>query len=42
MPDREYIDYLGAIKSFIKSDEIYSFSAECFAGAIANEILGAK
>lgn len=38
MPDREYINYLDAIKSFIKSDKIYPFSAECFADALINEI----
>ena len=39
MPDKEYIDYLGAIKNFIKSDKIYPFSAECFAETLSNEIL---
>jgi len=40
MPDREYIDYLDAIKNFIKSDKIYPFSAECFADTLTQAILG--
>ena len=39
MPDREYMEYLDAIKDFIKSDKIYQFSAECFAERIVSEIL---
>ncbi|MFH1905709.1 MAG: glycosyltransferase family 10 [bacterium] len=39
MPDKEYIDYLDAIKDFIKSDKIYPFSAECFADTLINEIV---
>lgn len=39
MPDREYVDYLDAIRNFIKSDKIYPFSAECFANTLTNEIL---
>ena len=39
MPDREYMDYLNAIKDFIKSDKIYPFSAECFAETLVKEIL---
>lgn len=42
MPHREYVDYLDAIKNFIKSDKIYPFSAECFAKTITNEILRTK
>jgi hypothetical protein len=42
MSDREYMDYLEAIKNFIKSDKIYSFSAEYFAEKITNEIIGIK
>jgi len=38
MPDKEYLDYLDAIKNFIKSDKIYPFSAECFAETLSNEI----
>jgi hypothetical protein len=40
MSNREYINYLDAIKDFIKSDKIYPFSAECFAETIVNEIVG--
>jgi len=40
MPDEEYLDYLDAIKDFIKSNKIYPFSAEYFAEKITNEILG--
>ena len=40
MSDREYIDYLDAIKNFIKSDKIYPFSAECFADTLTQAILG--
>jgi hypothetical protein len=39
MSDKEYIDYLEAIKNFIESDKIYPFSAECFAEILVNEIL---
>jgi len=39
MSDKEYMGYLDAIKSFIKSDKIYPFSAECFAETIINEII---
>lgn len=38
--DREYINYLNAVKNFIKSDKLYPFSAEYFAEKITNEILG--
>ena len=40
MSDKEYLDYLNAIRNFIKSDKIYPFSAECFAETIVNEIMG--
>jgi len=40
MLDKEYMNYLDAIKNFIKSDKIYPFSAECFAETIVNEIAG--
>jgi hypothetical protein len=40
MTDREYREYLDAVKNFIKSDKIYPFSAECFAETIVNEIVG--
>lgn len=39
MSDKEYMKYLDAIKSFIKSDKIYFFSAEHFANTITNEAL---
>ena len=39
MPDKEYINYLDAIKDFIKSDKIYPFSAECFAEKVVREIV---
>ena len=39
MPNREYMDYLDAIKNFIESDKIYPFSAEYFAETIVEEIL---
>ncbi|MBA7511064.1 hypothetical protein ES705_03054 [subsurface metagenome] len=39
MPGKEYIGYLYAIKSFIKSDKIYPFSAECFADTLISEII---
>jgi len=39
MSDKEYINYLDAIKNFIKSDKIYPFSAECFAETLINEII---
>lgn len=38
MPDKEYIDYLDAIKEFIKSEKIYPFSAEYFAHTILDVI----
>jgi len=40
MSDREYLDYLDAITTFVKSDEIYPFSVEYFAETILNEIAG--
>ncbi len=40
MPDKKYLDYLDSIKDFVKSNRIYSFSAECFAETIVNEIVG--
>jgi len=40
MSDEEYISYLDAIKSFIKSDKIYTFSAEYFAETLTQVILG--
>ncbi len=39
MPDKEYLNYLNAIKSFLKSDKAYPFSAECFANTIIKEVL---
>ena len=42
MPDEEYMNYLKAIKNFIKSDKIYPFSAECFAETIIKEIVEAN
>lgn len=39
MSDKEYQNYLEAIKNFIKSDKIYPFSTEYFAKRILNEIL---
>ena len=39
MPNKEYGDYLAAIKNFVRSDKIYPFSAECFAETITREIL---
>lgn len=38
MSDREYMDYLDAIKNFIKSDKIYPFSVECFADTVTQAI----
>ena len=40
MSDKEYINYLDAIKKFIRSEKIYPFSAEYFAGTLINEITG--
>jgi hypothetical protein len=42
MPNEEYMNYLEAIKNFIKSDKIYPFSAEYFAETIIKEIVGEK
>jgi len=39
IPDKEYLNYLEAIKNFIKSDKMYPFSAECFAEILVDEIL---
>jgi hypothetical protein len=39
MSDKEYIDYLEAIKNFIESDKIYPFSAECFVEILTRAIL---
>ena len=40
MPDKEYLDYLDAIKDYVQGERIYPFSAECFTKKITNEILG--
>jgi hypothetical protein len=40
MSDKDYLNYLDAINSFIRSEKIYPFSAECFAETLTNEILG--
>ena len=40
MSDKEYLNYLDAIKNFISSEKIYPFSAECFVETLTNEILG--
>ena len=40
IPGREYMGYLDAIKDYVQGERIYSFSAECFAKKITNEILG--
>jgi len=40
MTDKEYLNYLNAIKNFIRSEKIYPFSAECFVETLTNEILG--
>jgi hypothetical protein len=39
MSDEDYIDYLDAIKNFIKSDKIYPFSAKCFAKTLIKETI---
>lgn len=39
MSDKEYLNYLDAIKYFIKSDKIYPFSAEYFAKKIIDNII---
>ena len=39
MPNKEYLEYLDAIKNFVQSDKIYPFSAEYFAERIVKEIL---
>lgn len=39
MPDKEYLNYLDAIKNFLKSEKAYPFSAECFADILIKEII---
>lgn len=39
MQDKQYTNYLDAIKFFIESDKIYPFSAECFASTLTSEII---
>ncbi len=39
MPDKEYLDYLDAIKDYVQGERIYPFSAECFAETLINEIV---
>lgn len=39
MSDKEYINYLEAIKIYVRSDKIYPFSAQCFAKTIITEVL---
>ncbi|MCP1289063.1 glycosyltransferase family 10 [Chromobacterium sp. S0633] len=38
MPEREFLDYQTNIASFLSSDLAYSFSSECFANTISEEI----
>ncbi len=38
MTDERYMEYLEAIKRFVKSDRIYPFSAQCFADTLINQI----
>ena len=40
MPEKEYINYLDAIKNFVESDKIYPFSAKYFAKTIISEVVG--
>ena len=40
MPDERYLEYLDAIKSFVTSDRIYPFSAQCFVDTLISEIMG--
>ena len=39
MSDREYVNYLDAIKDFVQSERMYPFSAEYFADTLSNEII---
>ncbi len=39
MPDKEYEEYLEAIKDFVQSERIYPFSAECYAETLFREIV---
>lgn len=39
MPDKEYLNYVNAIKNFLKSDKAYLFSAEYFANTLIKEII---
>lgn len=39
MPQQQYQNYLDAIKSFLQSEKVRPFSAECFADTIIKEIL---
>lgn len=38
MPEKQYADYLSAIKNFVEGEKIYPFSAECFANILSREI----
>lgn len=38
MPDEEYSGYLENIKSFLKSEKVYPFSAECFSEILIKQI----
>jgi hypothetical protein len=42
MPDKEYMEYLDAIKDFVEGDKIYPFSAECFADTLCNIVKDIK
>lgn len=42
MTDKEYMNYLDAIKNFLKSDKIYPFSVEYFAKTLSEEIIRAN
>ncbi|OGZ62655.1 MAG: hypothetical protein A3C58_03290 [Candidatus Staskawiczbacteria bacterium RIFCSPHIGHO2_02_FULL_34_10] len=39
MPEKEYLNYLNAIKNFLKNDKAYPFSAEYFANTIIEQII---
>jgi len=39
MPEKEYLNYLNAIKNFLKNDKAYPFSAEYFANTIIKQII---
>jgi alpha(1,3/1,4) fucosyltransferase len=42
MSNREYVNYLDSIESFLKSEKAYPFTSECFSETITNALVAQK